>query len=69
MKINGRRQLITIRRDDDLRQRFDKTMCGMYWQVGQCVFKNSYENKNCLIHHADEVIVISRYTYGGFCIF
>jgi len=33
---------------------------------GQCVVKDGYENMGSLIHHADEVIVISRYTYGGF---
>ena len=33
---------------------------------GQCVIKDGYENMAELIHHADEVVVISRYTYGGF---
>ena len=33
---------------------------------GRCVVKDGYENMGYLIHHADEVIVISRYTYGGF---
>ena len=33
---------------------------------GKCVVKDGYENMGYLIHHADEVIVISRYTYGGF---
>ena len=33
---------------------------------GQCVIKDGYENMGELIHHADEVVVISRYTYGGF---
>ncbi len=33
---------------------------------GQCVVKDGYENMGALIHHADEVVVISRYTYGGF---
>ena len=34
-------------------------------QPGECVVKDGYENMGYLIHHADEVIVISRYTYGG----
>ena len=33
---------------------------------GTCVMHDGYENMGMLIHHADEVIVISRYTYGGF---
>ena len=33
---------------------------------GQCVVRDGYENMGALIHHADEIIVISRYTYGGF---
>ena len=33
---------------------------------GKCVVKDGYENMGYLIHHADEVVVISRYTYGGF---
>lgn len=33
---------------------------------GKCVIRDGYDNMGYLIHHADEVIVISRYTYGGF---
>ena len=33
---------------------------------GRCVVKDGYENMGYLIHHAEEVTVISRYTYGGF---
>ena len=33
---------------------------------GQCAVRDGYENMGALIHHADEVVVISRYTYGGF---
>lgn len=33
---------------------------------GQCVIKDGYENMGALIHEADEVHVISRYSYGGF---
>ncbi|MBQ6334815.1 MAG: flavodoxin family protein [Erysipelotrichaceae bacterium] len=33
---------------------------------GRCVVKDGYENMGYLIHHADEVFVVSRYTYGGF---
>ena len=33
---------------------------------GRCVIKDGYDNMGSLIHHADEVIVISKYTYGGF---
>ena len=33
---------------------------------GQCVVHDGYENMGKLIHDADEVVVISRYTYGGF---
>ncbi len=33
---------------------------------GCCVIRDGYENMGELIHHADEVIVISHYTYGGF---
>lgn len=33
---------------------------------GRCAIKDGYDNMGSLIHHADEVVVISRYTYGGF---
>ena len=33
---------------------------------GQCVLRDGYENMGVLIHQADEIVVISRYTYGGF---
>lgn len=33
---------------------------------GRCIIEDGYENMGSLIHHADEVVVISRYTYGGF---
>ena len=36
---------------------------------GQCVIKDGYEQMGVLIHKADEVTVISRYTYGGFSSF
>ncbi len=36
---------------------------------GQCVIKDGYENMGALLHAADEVHVISRYTYGGFSSF
>ena len=33
---------------------------------GRCVIKDGYGDMGYLIHHADEVVVISRYTFGGF---
>ena len=33
---------------------------------GRCVIRDGYENMGELIHRADEVVVFSRYTYGGF---
>ena len=33
---------------------------------GRCAIKDGYDNMGELIHHAGEVTVISRYTYGGF---
>lgn len=33
---------------------------------GECVIRDGYEKMGALIHRADEVLVISRYTYGGF---
>lgn len=36
---------------------------------GRCVVKDGYENMGQLIHEADEVVVISRYSYGGFSSF
>ncbi len=33
---------------------------------GRCVIKDGYENMGYLVRHADEVVVICRYTYGGF---
>lgn len=38
-------------------------------EPGQCVMKDGYERMGALIHQADEVVVISRYTYGGFSSF
>ncbi len=36
---------------------------------GECVFKDGYHRMGALIHEADEVVVMSRYTYGGFSSF
>ncbi len=36
---------------------------------GECAVRDGYENMGALIHRADEVVVISRYTYGGFSAF
>lgn len=33
---------------------------------GKCAIEDGYENMGRLIHQAGEVVVISRYTYGGF---
>ena len=33
---------------------------------GKCAINDGYDNMGSLIHNADEVVVISRYTYGGF---
>ena len=33
---------------------------------GRCAIKDGYDNMGARIHHADEVVVISRYTFGGF---
>ncbi len=36
---------------------------------GECVFKDGYNHMGALIHEADEMVLISRYTYGGFSSF
>lgn len=36
---------------------------------GQCVIKDGYDRMGALIHKADELVVMSRYTYGGFSSF
>ena len=36
---------------------------------GECVFKDGYHRMCALIHEADEMVVMSRYTYGGFSSF
>ena len=33
---------------------------------GRCAIKDGYSEMGARIHHADEVVIISRYTYGGF---
>ena len=33
---------------------------------GQCVSKDGYDQMGKLIHEAEEILVISKYTYGGF---
>ena len=33
---------------------------------GECIVHDGYENMGALIHHADQVVVISRYSWGGF---
>ena len=44
------------------------TGCFCCWNKtpGQCVLKDGYEHMGALLHEAEEVHVISRYTYGGF---
>ncbi len=36
---------------------------------GSCVIKDGYERMGALLHKADEVVVMTRYTYGGFSSF
>ena len=36
---------------------------------GKCVLRDGYENMGALIHQAEEVTVMSRYTWGGFSSF
>lgn len=36
---------------------------------GECVFKDGYDKMGQLIHEAEEMVVMSRYTYGGFSSF
>ncbi|MBO4918926.1 MAG: flavodoxin family protein [Erysipelotrichaceae bacterium] len=43
--------------------------CCWHKTPGQCVIKDGFENMGKLIHVADEITVISRYTYGGFSSF
>ncbi len=45
--------------------------CFYCWSsgTGVCAVKDGYENMGQLIHEADEVVVMSRYTYGGFSSF
>ncbi|MCR4740399.1 MAG: hypothetical protein K5886_09115 [Lachnospiraceae bacterium] len=38
-------------------------------EPGECVIKDGYEKMGALIHRAEEITVISRYTYGGFSSF
>ena len=33
---------------------------------GECVIRDGYERMGALIHKADEIVVISEFTYGGF---
>ena len=40
-----------------------------YKTPGRCVIHDGYDDIGELIHYADEVVVISRYTYGGFSAF
>ena len=37
--------------------------------TGECIFKDGYHRMCALIHEADEMVVMSRYTYGGFSSF
>lgn len=45
--------------------------CFACWakEPGVCAIKDGYEKMGAMIHEADEVIVISKYTYGGFSSF
>ncbi|MBO4458086.1 MAG: flavodoxin family protein [Butyrivibrio sp.] len=38
-------------------------------EPGECVIKDGYERVAALFHEADEITVVSRYTYGGFSSF
>ena len=45
--------------------------CFSCWNsgTGKCVIKDGYENMGELLHLADEVVYMSKYTYGGFSSF
>ena len=36
---------------------------------GECVIKDGFDRMGALIHKADEIVVMTRYTYGGFSSF
>ena len=36
---------------------------------GECVIKDGYERMGALIHEAEEVVILTKYTYGGFSSF
>ena len=38
-------------------------------EPGECVIKDGYNRMGALIHEANEVVIISKYTYGGFSSF
>ena len=42
--------------------------CFGCWSVtpGECVVKDGFHDMGVQIHRAEEIVVISRYTYGGF---
>ncbi|MBQ1508031.1 MAG: flavodoxin family protein [Erysipelotrichaceae bacterium] len=44
------------------------TGCFSCWNrtPGQCVLKDGYDRMGILVHEAEEVVIISRYTFGGF---
>ena len=44
------------------------TGCFNCWNrtPGQCVMKDGFDNMGYLIHHAEQIVIMSRYTYGGF---
>ena len=43
--------------------------CCWHKTPGECVIKDGYGDMGKLIHDAEEVVVISKYTYGGFSSF
>ena len=40
--------------------------CCWHKDPGHCIIRDNYNNMGYLIHHAESVTVISRFTYGGF---
>ena len=45
--------------------------CFRCWtgSTGECAVRDGYESMGALLHEAEEVVVMSRYTYGGFSSF
>ena len=64
-KISSEYEDWTVISDNDTIQPCLGCFCCWHKTPGECIRKDGYQNMGALIHYAERITIISRYTFGG----